>query len=106
VVTLRIESDPDGADIWLDGVEKGKTPLAIDIAPGTTEHELVLKHAGMKDKIKTLQITDSTTLRLELEKASRTKRPPRDKPKGKEGGEGSGSGSDDDLMRPPWEKKK
>jgi hypothetical protein len=107
-VTLRIETVPSGAEVILDGVSRGTTPTSIDLSPGDLDHELLLRCAGMKDKKKTIKVTDSTTLKLELEKAP--------KPSGthkKGGGKGTGTGTGtgtgedgDDLMRPPWEKKK
>ncbi len=39
-----MESSPAGAGVYIGNVYKGKTPLTIDIAPGT--YELVLKADG------------------------------------------------------------
>lgn len=38
---IRIESTPPGATVWLDGGERGRTPLALDDLP-TGRHELRL----------------------------------------------------------------
>jgi len=42
---LRVQSEPAGAQIWLDGVLKGETPLALDrVKEGA--HIVVLRHAS------------------------------------------------------------
>jgi hypothetical protein len=42
---LRIESDPPGATVWVDGEERGQTPLALP-APAEGKGRLVLLQAG------------------------------------------------------------
>ncbi|MCX6545927.1 MAG: PEGA domain-containing protein, partial [Acidobacteria bacterium] len=42
---LRVQSEPTGAQVWIDGVLKGETPLALDhIKQGI--HTVVLRHAS------------------------------------------------------------
>jgi hypothetical protein len=42
---LRVQSEPTGAKVWLDGVLKGETPLALDsVKEGS--HKLVLRAAA------------------------------------------------------------
>jgi eukaryotic-like serine/threonine-protein kinase len=44
VVSLPIASKPDGAMVWIDGEERGKTPCTVKLKPGSAR--LVLVHAG------------------------------------------------------------
>ena len=116
LVPVRIESEPSGADVLIDGTAKGKTPISIQLPPDGAEHELVLRHPEMKEKKKTIKVTGEQTIRLELEKASRSdeKRAPDRRGKGKRTGKGtgdpdakpSGSGDEDDLAKPDWMKKR
>lgn len=38
---LIVDSDPSGADVWVDGAKLGTTPLEANISPGTHELEVV-----------------------------------------------------------------
>jgi tetratricopeptide (TPR) repeat protein len=53
--TLDVSTNPDGASIWLDGKDMGKTPLsdALYVEPGG--HTVEAKLAGYKDESRTLQ---------------------------------------------------
>ena len=42
--TVAIESNPPGADIFVDGASKGVTPLTIELPPG--RHDLELRRRG------------------------------------------------------------
>jgi hypothetical protein len=44
-IALRVQSQPSGAQVWLDGTLKGKTPLALDYVKQGT-HTVVLRHAS------------------------------------------------------------
>jgi PEGA domain len=46
--TLAVETDPPGADVWVDGKRIGETPLQTRIAPG--DHELDLVKRGRRTK--------------------------------------------------------
>jgi hypothetical protein len=43
---LEVATRPPGADVWVDGVEKGRSPLAIDTQPGS--HRLVITMPGYR----------------------------------------------------------
>jgi serine/threonine protein kinase len=44
VVSVPIASKPDGATVWIDGEERGRTPCTVKLKPGSAR--LVLVHAG------------------------------------------------------------
>lgn len=46
--TLTVETDPAGAEVWVDGKRLGETPLQTRIAPG--EHELDVVKRGRRTK--------------------------------------------------------
>jgi hypothetical protein len=46
--TLTVETDPPGAEVWIDGKRVGETPLQTRIAPG--EHELDVVKRGRRTK--------------------------------------------------------
>jgi serine/threonine protein kinase len=43
-IALPVASKPDGAMVWIDGEERGKTPCTVKLKPGSAR--LVLVHAG------------------------------------------------------------
>ncbi|HEY5283762.1 MAG TPA: PEGA domain-containing protein, partial [Polyangia bacterium] len=43
-INLPIATQPDGAMVWIDGEERGKTPCVVKLRPGSAR--LVLVHAG------------------------------------------------------------
>jgi hypothetical protein len=44
VISLPIATEPEGAMVWIDGEEQGKTPCVVKLKPGSAR--LVLVHAG------------------------------------------------------------
>lgn len=46
--TLTVESEPEGAEVWVDGKQVGTTPLQVAVAPG--EHELDVIKQGRRTK--------------------------------------------------------
>jgi serine/threonine-protein kinase len=107
LVPVRIESEPDGAEVLVDGTSKGKTPISIELPPDGAEHELVLRHPDMKEKKKLIKITGAQTIRLELEKQSRERQDrPRDKPPKDDAKKPPPSDEEDDLAKPDWLKKR
>lgn len=46
--TLAVESEPDGAEVWMDGKQVGTTPLKVPVAPG--EHEIDVIKQGRRTK--------------------------------------------------------
>jgi CRISPR/Cas system-associated exonuclease Cas4 (RecB family) len=58
--TVNVTSDPSGADVKLDGVLKGTTPLAItDISPGT--HTLRVEETGYQPFTAPVDVTGGVT---------------------------------------------
>jgi PEGA domain-containing protein len=47
--SLRVESDPLGADVLIDGSAKGKTPLTLALAVG--QHQLVVQQGGKTQQL-------------------------------------------------------
>ena len=45
---LAVESDPEGAEVWVDGKQVGTTPLRVPVAPG--EHEIDVIKQGRRTK--------------------------------------------------------
>ncbi len=64
--SLVIESEPDGAQVFIDAVLKGKTPLLIPKLPAG-EHMLVVYKEGYENYVTTLTKTDGT-VRVELKR--------------------------------------
>lgn len=46
--TLTVESEPDGAEVWVDGKQVGTTPLRAPLAPG--KHEIDVIKVGRRTK--------------------------------------------------------
>jgi hypothetical protein len=64
---LAVISNPDGADIEVDGSFVGNTPSNMELAAG--DHEVVIKKAGYKSWQRKLKLTGGDIqLRAELEK--------------------------------------
>ncbi len=61
---VRIESEPDGAEVWINGELKGQTPLNIEMRPGQTI--LTLKKPFFLDLTDTLRITGAKVFRFQL----------------------------------------
>jgi hypothetical protein len=67
---LQVESDPQGADIEVDGGFVGNTPSDIQVTEG--EHTVSVKKTGFKDWERKLKVSGGSSVHLnaELEKAS------------------------------------
>ncbi len=61
---VRIESEPEGAEVWINGELKGETPLNIEMRPGN--NILILKKPFFLDFIDTLRITGAKVFRFRL----------------------------------------
>lgn len=46
--TLTVESEPEGAEVWVDGKQVGTTPVKVPVAPG--EHEIDVIKEGRRTK--------------------------------------------------------
>lgn len=65
--TLKIQSDPTGALVMVDGIDKGKTPCVVDdILQG--EHTLKLTKSGFKDYVEKINVSkiDETAITVPL----------------------------------------
>ncbi len=62
---LDIGSEPEGADIWVDGVLKGKTPADLHVGPGG--HRVVLIAAGYRMFREVYDTTQGEYVRRTLE---------------------------------------
>ncbi len=117
MVVVRVETDPTGAEVILDGrALAASTPVDVEVVGDGAVHELVLRRAGCEDKRKEIKGA-AQALRLDLECAApppERKKPPRGKSKGTgaasgDKGKGKATGDDtgaegDNLMRPKWRK--
>jgi hypothetical protein len=67
---LRLESDPTGADIEVDGSFVGDTPSDVQVTEG--EHTVTVKKTGFKDWERKLKVSggNSVHLNAELERAA------------------------------------
>jgi PEGA domain-containing protein len=57
---VNIVSEPDGAEIYVDGKFLGNTPATLKLAAGS--HAIVLKSAGYSDYTRTLNVPKSSKL--------------------------------------------
>lgn len=62
---LNLDSIPSGADVWVDGVLRGKTPVDLDIGDGG--HRVVVLKEGYRMKKDVYDTTEGTWVRLELQ---------------------------------------
>jgi hypothetical protein len=56
--SLRIDSTPDGAQVQIDGLAAGSTPLNVTVKAG--KHEVSIKKAGYSDWSKNLEVSGGT----------------------------------------------
>jgi hypothetical protein len=54
LVTVAVQSTPDGADITVDGIFVGSTPSAIRLSPG--DHTIMLEKSGYKIWQRTMRV--------------------------------------------------
>ena len=59
--TLRVNSDPENAEIWIDSLHAGNTPYTFEISGRDTVY-LELKMAGYQTYVDTVQLTDDMDL--------------------------------------------
>ncbi len=64
---LHLESSPAEANVTIDGVYQGQTPLDVDLSPGD-EHEMGVSRAGYESQSRRVRIDSgvSQTLRVDL----------------------------------------
>ena len=64
---IRIDSNPSGARVYIDGIYRGITPTYNSISSGLYSIRLELE--GFKDYETTIRLTEDTTLNISLERA-------------------------------------
>ena len=66
-----IETDPPGAEVAVDGEEKGQSPITLEMEPG--EHEIGATKAGFKGQAQKITVDNGqqASLRLALAQAAR-----------------------------------
>jgi serine/threonine-protein kinase len=71
--TIRIESKPSGAALWIDGEPRprGETPLDLALPRNSSPRDAVLKAPGYADAKLVLDPTRTRPLKVELEKEKR-----------------------------------
>ena len=78
-VTLRVQSDPKGAEVYLDGVKLGVTPLLQTREPSATDATLELRAPGRVTRSKVIRLKGDVALDLALTPAAATAQPPRER---------------------------
>jgi hypothetical protein len=66
-VRLSVDSDPSGAQVYLDGKPAGRTPLKEDLAPG--EHTIRLQKVGFRTVEETIQVLSDLDRRFALQES-------------------------------------
>ena len=69
-MAVRIESDPPGAEVLIDGALIGQTPLSLP-RPRTGEHAIVLRQRGYMDARVLVLPTTGEVLAVTLERGRR-----------------------------------
>lgn len=67
---LNLDTTPSGADIWVDGVLRGKTPVDLDLGPGG--HRVVLLQDGQRMHKAVYDTTEGEWIRVPLQPPSVT----------------------------------
>ena len=62
VGTLSVDSSPAGAKVYIDGAYRGRTPLALELRPGS--HDVELRLAGYETYRARVQVRPGQTTRL------------------------------------------
>ncbi|HEX7508775.1 MAG TPA: PEGA domain-containing protein [Polyangia bacterium] len=63
-IALSVASNPDGAMVWIDGEERGKTPCTVKLKPGGAR--LVLVHAGYLASQSAIDVREGAKVDLTL----------------------------------------
>jgi hypothetical protein len=48
--TVQIDSEPPGAKVLVDGIDRGYTPIGVSLKKGSDGQMVTLKYEGYKDK--------------------------------------------------------
>lgn len=72
--TLVVESDPSGAQVWIDGEEAGTTPLEIAVTPGP--HEIDVVGRGRRSEHVEAELRPGVTKTFSFRLAKTSRLPP------------------------------
>jgi hypothetical protein len=62
---VQVQSVPSGAEVRIDGVRRGLTPIVLGVSPGT--HELTLRHPDALESVRSIDVpADGTALAISL----------------------------------------
>ncbi len=65
LASLKIGSTPEGADVYVDGIPQGKTPIQAELPLGS--HSIRLSRSGYKDSDRTLTLGEAKEYELIVE---------------------------------------
>jgi serine/threonine-protein kinase len=68
-VSVSVETEPNGAAIFVDGERRGETPAQIELPRSSAKHELRLQLDGFRDRIEPIAADVNQRLVLPLERA-------------------------------------
>ncbi len=76
MVTIKVSSDPVGAEVWLSGEEKtrGETPLTFSIEKADEKVSVVLKKKGFKDKSTSIKPSRDVSIDVAMRPERRSSR--------------------------------
>ena len=94
-VRLALATDPPGADVLLDGVVRGRTPLVLEVPRGDGELSVTFRLAGYKDKTRAVRARGDAALDVALERSAPAPAKPATRPAK------SAKPLDDDAVLPP-----
>ena len=62
---VDVESTPSGAEVRIDGIRRGQTPIVLGVAPGS--HVLTLRHPEAMESVRSIDVpADGTALAISL----------------------------------------
>ncbi len=75
-VTIKVASDPAGAEVWLSGEEKarGETPLTFQLDKADQKLKVVLKKKGYKDKDTSIRPSRDVSIDMAMRRERRSSR--------------------------------
>jgi hypothetical protein len=86
MITITVTSTPAGADVYIDGELRGRTPMRLELAQGSADVNVKVMRDGYLEQERTVTPEADAELAVALEKVQPRPRPPRG------GGKGVGRG--------------
>ncbi len=62
--SILVDTVPQGANILIDGINRGTSSTTVDVTPGS--HQVVLKKLGYYDYSKAVHVSSGETIRLSV----------------------------------------